>query len=184
MKNNSINVTCFVDSGISLSMICRESRVQALEPFKAVPDYQKIFDNVRRIKMKYYPELKNQWVYLGIMNNLHKNDRADASVDVENNVIRFSVDSPITNVVISHELAHMVQHQDSECPKTEEYNSIESISRLEPVDMDSCAVAYVCDRVTIPKNDIPSACREALGYRKSGKRDYIKYLIKLLTANK
>lgn len=149
--------------------------VMALDTLKLHPECDTIFSEVKHIKEKHFPELVEQTVYLGLTGYIRR-DKAIASVDVENNVIRFNFYEHINKAVMFHELMHCVQWRSPEMPKTEEYCSIAATARMPAEEVDSNEIAYIMCERKIPVTDFPAACRQALAYVKNGHKNYIQYL--------
>ena len=148
-----------------------ETGVYALESFRQHPYKTDIFLKVVR-SMKFFPELKNQKIYLGISGWVKKNEKNIASADFENNILMFNVNREISYVTVFHELMHFVQYQ-SNLPRTEEYCSIYAMARMPPHLVDQDIIPYIGKGHKSYNADL---CRESVNYRENGHRKYIQYL--------
>ena len=128
------------------------------------------------VALKYFPELKYETIYVGVITDNSVDGRAD---DV-NRIIKFRVNVPPSYVTVFHELAHLairwLSEQGVKLPKTEEFCSIFAMARMPPELIDINKIPYIGEP-RIPKEQIPILCRKALEYRKKH-RNYIQWLRK------
>lgn len=123
--------------------------------------------------VKYFPELENETIYVGILDN---KDYADGRADSVNRIIKFRIDVKPTYVTIFHELMHVairIMHERGEKVPlhSEEFCSISAMARMPPELIDEDSIPYI-GTPKVPKHLIPRICGEALEYRKHH-RDYI-----------
>ena len=123
--------------------------------------------------LQYFPELQNNTVYIGIV-KIRINTIGYANVD--NNMIAFKWDIEPKYITIFHELMHLIQFDNNDLPKTEEWNSIYAVSRM-PIELVDDNIPYVCHE-EIPFCLLADCCRESVKYREAGNRNYIQFLRK------
>ena len=128
------------------------------------------------IALNYFPELKDETIYVGI---LDEKDDANGRADSLNRIIKFPVDAIPSFVTIFHELAHLAirkrVEQGEKLPTTsEEFCSIFAMARMPPELIDEDRIPYL-GVPKIPMCLIPPLCKKALEYRKKH-RDYIRWL--------
>ena len=130
---------------------------------------------IKKVKeaVKYFPELENETIYVGILDS---KDDADGRADSVNRIIKFRIDVKPTYVTIFHELMHVViriMHEKGEkVPLTsEKFCSISAMARMPPELIDEEVIPYI-GTPKVPKHLIPEICRRALEYRKHH-RNYI-----------
>ena len=131
--------------------------------------------------LDYFPELHMRTIHIGIIE--YNRDKCDAAADIDNHIIQFNMDRlqhpdeyEGWNVVIFHELMHMVQYI-SDTSKSEEHCSIHAMARMPNHLVDVDYISYIGNG---NKNYNADICRKAVKYKESGKRGYIKYAKALL----
>ena len=127
------------------------------------------------IALKYFPELADETIYVGILSKDYVNGCADSL----NRIIKFPVNEIPSFVTVFHELAHLAiqkrVEQGERLPLTsEEFCSIFAMSRMPPELIDENRIPYL-GIPKIPMEYVPALCKKALEYREKH-RDYIRWL--------